>query len=87
MDWQGTTYEKAKAMRKLINHDPTDWALLQNIPFAGLGFDLACVARRAALLACKPVRTLSFPVERIAVDVPVYGYALQLVLGREVRAG
>lgn len=74
-------------MYKPIHYDQTDGALLQGLPFAGLGFDLAEALQFTALLTLEPVFVLEKKVEWESSAVPVYGYALHVMLGREVRAG
>lgn len=70
-----------------VNHDPTDWALLQALPFAGLGFDLQTVVQHAAHMLLTPCVTIPDSESPRAVETPVAGYLLQIWLGRETRAG
>jgi len=74
-------------MSHSINHDPTDWALPQALPFSGLGFDLEAVARYAAQLTLAPCVANEGRRWLETLQMPVAGYALQLMLGRETRAG
>ncbi len=69
-------------------HQAGNRTSLWDIPFAGLGFDLGAVVRRASRLELTPV----FP-EKSAAKVclserrkPVAGYDLLLAQGREIRA-
>lgn len=66
---------------------PKDWAVPQDLAFAGLGFDLTAAFQRAELMTLAPVIESCVQVEGDLLAVPVYGYSLQLMLGREVRAG
>ena len=62
-------------------------ALLQDLPFAGLGFDLGAVQERAAqLVLTSVIQDESEPV-LAAMEKPLAGYELLLLQGREIRAG
>lgn len=74
-------------MSHCVTHDPTNWALLPALPFAGLGFDLQGVVQHAAALQLTPLQAVPAGERSMVAETPVAGYLLQLLLGRETRAG
>lgn len=91
---------QAKAMSHLVTLDPlnpagptlrvpsAERALLQCLPFAGLGFDLRPVMQRAAFMLLTPcVVDTPGRASGSALEAPVSGFLLQLWLGRQTRAG
>lgn len=66
---------------------PAGSGVVRRLPFAGLGFDLAPVRRRAARLTLTRLRPdeRRTPDTRPPVPARPSGYGLQVLLGRETR--
>ncbi len=64
-----------------------NWTPPQLVPFAGLGFDLAGVEQRATLLTLVLCRVPRQEVGWVDQEPLRWGYGLQLLLSREIRAG